>query len=199
MAFLDRLLRLIKMDRASRSTRRFRRNYARRTRYPELTREILESITEMEFDSAVVDYVHLKVGTGGRRRALEIISQMSRGIQAVYATWWVQGERDNGGLHQYFYNQGVEFAFMALEGYRLLGARKHAEMMARAIDAYLEEEESQRAHYSGEVTTMVEDYVEATKGSSLPALERMCDTTGENVIVLAFQYMKSHPEEFVTR
>ena len=121
MRLLDRLLRLIKMDRASRSTRRFFRNYARRTRYPELTREILDSIGELEFDSAVVDYVNLKVGTEGRRRALEIVSQMSRGIQAVYSTWWVQAEVDNGGLHQYFYNQGIDFAFMALEGYRLLG------------------------------------------------------------------------------
>src|SRR5262249_46541165 len=160
----------------------------------ELTREILDSIGELEFDSAVVDYVNLKVGTEGRRRALEIVSQMSRGIQAVYSTWWVQAEVDNGGLHQYFYNQGIDFAFMALEGYRLLGAPKHAELLSRAIDIYLGEEESQRAHYSGQLLTMLEDYVEARKASGLPELERMSHIEGEHVIGLAFQYMKKHPE-----
>src|SRR5262249_32400256 len=117
MDILDRLLRLIKMDRSSRSIRRFFREYDNRTRYPELTLAILSSIGELEFDAAVVDYVQLKVGENCRQE-FEIVAQMSPGIQAVFTTWWVQAEVDNGGLHQYFFNKGVDWAFKALEGYR---------------------------------------------------------------------------------
>jgi hypothetical protein len=199
MDLLDRLLRLIKMDRASRSIRRFYRDYDNRMRYPELTRDILDSIGELEFDAAVVDYVGLKIDMD-YTHALEIVSQMSPGIQAVYTTWWVRAEMDNGGIHQYFYNKGVDWAFKALEGYRLLGAPKHAALMAQAIDLYLQEEDQQRAHFSGNLLTMLEDYVEARKASNLKDLDALFDRIeGESIIELAFQYMKNHPEEFIAR
>jgi hypothetical protein len=195
---LDRLLAIIKMDRSSRWTRRFFREYDNRTRYPELTRKILESIGELEFDLAVVDYVGLKIEADYRRK-FEIVSQMSPGIQAVYSTWQVRAEVDNGGLHQYFYNQGVEWAFKALEGYRLLGAQVHAEVMARAIDLYLLEEGKQHAHFSGEVVTLLGDYCEARKKSKLPELDAIFSgIKNESVIDLSFSYMKRHMDQFIT-
>lgn len=196
MDILDRVLSLIKMDRSSRSTRRFLREYNRR--YPELTRKILESIDELVFDRAVVDYVQLKVEQDYENEDA-IISRMSPGIQAVYMTWWVQAEVDNGGLHQYFYNKGVDWAFKALEGYRLLGAPKHAAVMARAIEVYLHEEAQQAALRTGNVVSMLEEYVEARKESALPELDRLfSEVRDESVIDLAFTYMRHHMEEFIT-
>jgi len=195
MDFLDRLLALIKMDRSSRWSRRYLREHPR---YPELTRRILESISALDFDLAVVDYVSLKV-TSDYNRKLEIVSQMSPGIQAVYSTWCVQAEVDDGGLHQFFYNKGVDWAFKALEGYHLLGAHKHAEVMARAIEVHLEEEREQKAQFSGELVSLLEDYCEARKLSKLPDLDAQFPAThDESVIALAFEYMKRHMDQFIT-
>jgi Domain of unknown function (DUF4375) len=198
MRIIDRLLRLVKIDSASRSARKFFRDYANRTRYPQLTRETLQSIDELDFDSAVVDYVDIVID-GKYDRAIDIVSKMSPGIQAVYSTWWVQAEVDNGGLHQYFCNKGVEWAFKAVEGYKLLGAPKHTALVTRAIELYLEEEVEQKAFYRGNLQTMIEDYVEARKASDLPALDSLFYALEDEYIIgLAFEYMKRHLDEFVT-
>ena len=199
MGIFDRLLRFIKMDRASRSVRRFLREEAKRPRYLELTRTILESIEERDFSFAVFEYVSLAI-KDDHDHEFDIVSQMSQGMQAVYTTWWVQAEIDNGGFHQYFYNKGTQWALKALEGYHLLGAPKHALLMSQAIDLYRQEEEGQNEFYSGNPLTTLEEYVEARKVSCLPELDDLFyDLDEEDLVRLSFEYMKTHMDEFITQ
>lgn len=194
-AWSDWILSFIKMDRSSRSNRRFFREYAKRTRYPVLTREILESLTDSEIDSAIVDYVRLRIDQDYSNH-LKIVSSLSPGIRAVYSTWWVQCEVANGGFHQYFYNQGVDWAFTALEGYKLLGANDHAELVARAIDIYLKEEPEQLKLRPRDLSDMLERYVEARSDSTLPELDNFFyDLKSDG---LAIPYIRAHIDEFVT-
>jgi len=196
------LLRLLNLDSASRSVGKFLHGYANWTGYPEITRDALKSFDELHFDTAVVEYVNVRINEECKEhdRELDIVSRMSPGIQAVYTTWYVQTEVNEGGLHQYFYNKGVEWAFMAVEGYKRLGAPKHAALMLQAIEIYLDEELDQRAIYSGRPEAMIDDYVEARKVSALPALDSQFAglLKDESIIGLAFDYMRHHVDEFIT-
>ncbi len=191
----DRLLSIGKMDRASRSVRQLACDYETRTRYPVLTREILESLDDIDLVDAVVDYVQLKVNDDYERE-FEIVSSLPRGFQAAYSTWWVQAEVLNGGFHQYFYNRGVDWAFMALEGYKFFGADELASLMARAIEVYLQEEPEQLKHRTDNPLQMIEQYVKARNVSTLPELDSSFYEADDDG-ALAMEYIRAHIDVFV--
>ena len=192
---VDWILSFFKMDRDSRLIRQVFYEYANRTRYPVLTRDILESLDDSELLDAVVDYVDLKVDNDFERE-FEIVSSLPRGFQAVYSTWWVRAEVENGGFQQYFCNRGVDWAFMALEGYKLFGATRMADLMARAIDVYLHEEPEELKHFTGDPTQMIEQYLNARDVSALPELDDLFYEIDESDS--AVQYVRTHIDEFVT-
>jgi len=194
MEIVDRLLCIVRLDRNSRYERYFRHLADQ----AQLTRERLESFTdEFEFKHAVIEYVDCTIRSVYDRQDSAIV-HMSPGIRAVYYAWHVQAQVDNGGVHQYFFNKGVEHAFEAIEGYKLLGATKHAAFMAHAIDLYRAEESHQREFCGGNVLTMIEDYSESRKRSQLPSLDEQFPNSDEDVFGLALLYMKTHIDEFIT-
>jgi hypothetical protein len=190
----DWFLRFIKMDRSSRSTRKSFRDYDNRMRYPVLTRKILESLDDSDLVDAVRDYVQLKIEADYQHK-FQIVSSLPRSFQAVYSTWWVDAEVNNGGFHQYFFNQGADWAFMALEGYKLMGAREMAGLMARAIEVHLREEPEQQECRANGPLHLLEQYVEARKISGLPELDRTYYSL--SFYDVAIGYIRSHLDDFV--
>jgi hypothetical protein len=162
-------------------------------RFPVLTRAILESLDDGDLVGAVHDYVSLKVHKDYTNR-FAIVSSLPRGFQAVYSTWWVAAEVSNGGFHQYFYNQGTDWAFMALEGYKLFGAHETAALMARAIEVYLLEETERLVFPDVTPAQMIDGFVKSREASKLPELDRLFyETRGGG----ATEYIKAHLDEFV--
>jgi hypothetical protein len=194
-ALKDWLLSFVGRDRAASTEGDFMSNYENRERYPVLEREKLAALDDFDLVDAVVDYMQLKID-GDHEHAFEIVSNLPLGFRAVYSTWWVQAEVNNGGFHQYFYNWGVNWAFMALEGYKLFGAQELAALMARAIDVYLQEEPEQLQHRTADLTRMLAQYAKARELSTLPELDSLFyevqDTIG------AAEYIRNHLDEFVT-
>lgn len=174
----------------------FMTRWENRPRYPVLTREILRSLDDYDLADAVFDYVSLKI-EGSKDSDFTVVSQMPLGFQAVYSTWWVHAEVNNGGFHQYFYNQGINWAFMALEGYKLFGSTELASLMARAIEIYLEEEQEQLNYQTPDLSRMIEQYVEARRASALPDLDDMFYRleSGDR----AAEYIRNHLDEFIAR
>jgi hypothetical protein len=192
--FSDWIRRLVQRDRPAQLVDEFLRKHRNRRRYPVLTRTILESLDDFELAAAVVDHVQLRIDAQGGSD-FAVVSSLPRGFQAVYSTWWARVEFDNGGLYQYFYNHGVDWAFMALEGYKLLGAVELAGVMTRAIDVYLREEPEQSQHRTDDPRHMIERYVESHAASSLPELDRAFGAAPQEQ---AAEYIRCHLDEFIT-
>jgi hypothetical protein len=194
-ALANWLLGFVSLDRASREARQSSLGFEKRTRYPVLTRDILESLDDRDLFDAIFDYVCLKIG-GDYKNAFAIVSSLPRGFQAVYSIWWVGAEISNGGFHQYFYNKGVNWAFMALEGYKLFGENEKAGLMARAIDVYLQEEPEQLtilAHPENP-KQLIEQFVQAREASTLSELDRLFyETNGSGAV----EYIRAHVGDFV--
>jgi hypothetical protein len=101
-------------------------------RYPTLTVEILKGIPDPELEQALIDFVDCKVEESGKPER-EVIDMLSPGFRAVVSTWIVEGEVNNGGFNQFFWNPSREHAEVALAGFDLLGAKDYAQLMRRAI------------------------------------------------------------------
>lgn len=187
------ILGLVKGDGLTPEGRKFWHDFENRTRYPVLTRGILDSLDDQDLFNAIHDYVSLKVEKDyGNEFA--IVSSLPRGFQAVYSIWCLKAEVDNGGFYQFFYNKRVDWAFMALEGYKLFGEDKLAGLTARAIELYLQEEPEQRKFQTDNPLGMLEKFVEGRKLSTLPELDKLfyqcegCDGA---------EYIRAHIDEFV--
>lgn len=187
------LLGFVRMDRATREARQFWRDYENRPRYPVLTRAILKSLNDRDLFGAIQDYVSLKVERDSTKR-FAIVSSLPRRFQAVYSTWWVAAEISNGGFHQYFYNQGTDWAFMALEGYKLFGAHETAALMARAIEIHLFEETERLIFPDVTPAQMIDGFVKSREASKLPELDRLFYETHDGKPV---EYIRAHLDEFV--
>lgn len=99
--------------------------------YRQLTPEILATIPDHKLEQAVVDYVHGKIGDN-YSRAGEIVGGLPAGIRALYITWMVEAEVNNGGFNQYYWNSSGQFADQAVGAFEFFSAEKHADLMREA-------------------------------------------------------------------
>ena len=62
----------------------------------------------------------------------EIISGLKPGLRALYITWWVEAEVNNGGFNQYYWNSAGQFANEAPNSFEYFGAEQYAALMREA-------------------------------------------------------------------
>ena len=69
--------------------------------YTKLDEDTLNDIKDENLEQAIIDYIYNKVGDRFDKE-YEIVTGMSKGFRAIYTTWWVEAEVNNGGFNQYF-------------------------------------------------------------------------------------------------
>lgn len=108
------------------------RAFQNRTIYRRLTLEVLAGIADRDLELAVMDFISEKAKAhGGDERAA--LDALSEGFLAVYATWWVEAEVNNGGFNQLFWNSAGAYAQDAVAGFTRFGAPEQAALTQRAI------------------------------------------------------------------
>jgi hypothetical protein len=60
----------------------------------------------------------------------------------VFYTFVLEGEVDNGGYNQYFFNSSGKYALLTLEAFRLIGANENYENLKRAIAIHTREQKN---------------------------------------------------------
>lgn len=108
------------------------RKFEKRKIYKVLSPKIINTIADDDLEQAIIDYIDVKVGKNYHNQ-YQIVTSMSKGFQAIYTTWWVEAEVNNGGFDQYFFNSTQQFALEALEGFIEIGAVRNATLMGKAI------------------------------------------------------------------
>jgi hypothetical protein len=58
------------------------------------------------------------------------------GEKIFFSLWWFQSETNNGGLHQFFFNDSGSYAADALHSLELIGASKTAGILRRAMSVF---------------------------------------------------------------
>ena len=76
-----------------------------------------------------IDLLYRQIEAGG----IESLTQAER---RCFAMTWLYLEANNGGLHQFFFNDAGQFATDALEGLEMVGAAQTADILRRAIGLF---------------------------------------------------------------
>jgi hypothetical protein len=138
------------------------------TRWPDpkfrnLTREILTTIPPDDVGSAIVQHVALLIDEVGEDKRDDVVHSLPSGTQAVYTTWLVDAEVNNGGFNQFFFNPYGQFAGLALAGYELMGAEDYAEVMRSAIATRELERDRMAPYYDSETLEAFSESYEHTE------------------------------------
>jgi hypothetical protein len=160
-----------------------------------LTAALIARTPDDKLVDTVVDYVTVKIGDDWRNEQA-IIASLPKGCGAINAVAIADGEVNNGGFAQYFVNTEGASAETALDGYRMIGAPKRADLLREAIGIALKERSSDLCK---EARTDVKAFAKYCRNSSLPALDDRYYALdkSEDVYKLMARYIRSHPQDFI--
>jgi hypothetical protein len=162
-------------------------------RFRELTREVLASLSADDVGSAIVQHVELRVAAKGEETRDDIVLGLPIGTKAIYTTWLVDVDVNNGGFNQFFFNPSGKFAGIALGGYELLGAEEYAAIMRAAIATY-ESERDVIAPYRDAGT--LEAFRESYRHTKLDEVDQRYYALGDRIYEAWADFVRRRPELF---
>lgn len=80
---------------------------------------------------------------------LAYILSLSKPQQVIYIIWLLEGEVNNGGFNQYYYNSSGQFAKLAPDALKLVGATQFAALTQAANKMYEKEKYRITRHQDG--------------------------------------------------
>ena len=115
--------------------------------------------------------------------------------RSAFALRWFYIEANNGGLHQFFFNDAGKLAADALRGLEFLGAQSTAGILRRAMSVFpggvVPSDQEQRREFLNDSLTPEQE-------QSLSDLTTEFFRSSEPVADLLTAYIEQHPQEFPT-
>jgi hypothetical protein len=121
-------------------------------------------------------------------------TQLPRGMQYVYATALLEGEVENGGFNQYFYNVSSDYALEALAGYTMIGATEHAKIVRKAIDIFHRE---RWFHFRVKLRHSLDAFFDSYQYTRLSELDMSLFDLEEDPVALRAEYIRKNLNDFV--
>ncbi len=163
--------------------------------YKVLTTEILDKISDDMLEQTVFDNIYEIIGDDYKNE-LKNIQGLSPGQQAFWSTWVLEGEVNNGGFNQFYFNSSGQYSKMAEVGFKTIGAEKFADLTIRANNIYNENKERLEEFDDGTMESFSESY----KDNPLNELDTEFYALGETESIsgLRIKYIRDHVSEFTT-
>lgn len=115
--------------------------------------------------------------------------------RASFGLMWLFLETNNGGLHQFFFNDAGKLASDALRGLEMVGAPATASILRRALSVFpngdVPADQTERREFLCEILAPEQEKL-------LSDLTNEFFKSSENVAELLDRYVERHPEEFPT-
>jgi hypothetical protein len=163
--------------------------------YEKLSTEIIETISDDKLEQAIMDNIDTNF-ENGEPYTLEKISKLTKGQQAVFSTWWIEAEVNNGGFNQFYFNSSGQFAEMAKIGFKTIGAEKFSDLTKRANKIYIENKQRLEEFDDGTMESFSESY----KDNPLNDLDTEFYELykSENIGDLRIKYIRENISEYTT-
>ena len=158
--------------------------------YEKLDSATLREIPNTDLELAVFDYAASKLDGKNDR---QILMGLSPGVRALYLTWVVEAEVNNGGFNQYYFNTEGAFAPDAVDAFEFFGATQLAALM-REANAVREAEEKAMAKFKDAKT--LEAFLESYEETKLGPLDDRFIELSEKLTELRVARIRQTPELF---
>ena len=125
------------------------------------------------------------------------IMSWNKSQQAIYMIFHLEGEVENGGFNQFYYNSRGMYHEHLPDALKLVGAHKFAALMQRANQTFEKEKATITKHWDGTKEGFSESYKENPLNQyddQFYELEK-----SELIETLLVKYVREHKEDFVDR
>jgi hypothetical protein len=163
--------------------------------YKNLTSKILDSIADDKLEQAIMDNIDTKF-QDGEQYTLDKISELTNGQKAIFSTWWLEAEVNNGGFNQFYFNSSGQFAEMAEVGFMTIGAEKFSELTKRANKIYSENKQRLEEFDDGTMESFSESYKDNPLNDLDTEFYNLYDS--EKIGELRIKYIRENKNEFIT-
>jgi hypothetical protein len=163
--------------------------------YEKLTPEIFMTIPDDKLEQAIMDNIDTNFEKG-EQYTLDKISKLTKGQQAVFSTWWLEAEVNNGGFNQFYFNSSGQYAKMAEIGLETIGAKKFSELCSRANKIFTENKERLEEFDDGTVESFSESYKDNPLNDLDTEFYELYES--ENIGDLRIKYIRENISEFTT-
>lgn len=171
------------------------KDFDNRKKYSSFTADILKSIPDDKLEMAVIDYITDLKLKGNFKEEYRMIKNLSKGFQYIYITWAFDGEVNNGGFIQYFYNSSGMFAVELMEALHNIQAYKTEKIASEAIAVYNKERAlHDKVKKEGSRKSFMSSYGE----SELGRLDELFYNSGEDLSRLRIRYIRDNSSLFIT-
>ncbi len=167
------------------------RDFGTRRRFRELNREVLSQLPEDRLEAAIVDYITGFKIKGETAREYPIVKELTPAFGWIYAMRVVEEEVHKAGFDDFFSGPRSDFALEAYDGYRAIGATKHAMVLSKALAAVTGLAGGWvRAEYRAAIETFRKTGVEGLDAitEEFKALPAIVDLTN--------RYVRANPDQF---
>jgi hypothetical protein len=179
------------MDEVLRSVEQFKN----RRIYKVLTTDILAGLKDEEIEQVVFDNISANIGDDTHRER-EKVGALTRGQRAIYVTWMVEAEVNNGGFNQFYFNSSGQLADLAEEAFKTIGADQFADLVKKANSIYKEIKEDLEKYNDGTIESFSNSY----KGNPLNDLDSAFYKLDDSQLnQLRLKYIKENVNEFVDK
>ena len=160
-----------------------------------LTKEILAAIPDDKLEQSVFDNIYEIIGDDYENE-LSNIQKLTIGQQGFWSTWILEGEVNNGGFNQFYFNSSRQYSKMAEIGFRTIGTEKYAGLTSRANKIYAENKENLAEFDDGTLESFSESYKDNPLNKLDDEFYKLADT--ESISDIRIKYIREHIQEFTT-
>jgi Domain of unknown function (DUF4375) len=97
-----------------------------------MTLENIKSAADKDVDQQIMDCIEYRLSELSYDTN-RLLNNLSPAAGYLYLTWLVEGEVNNGGFNQYFWNGYGDYANEAVKAFEYFGAVEHTKVMCLAI------------------------------------------------------------------
>ncbi|MEM9832832.1 MAG: DUF4375 domain-containing protein [Bacteroidota bacterium] len=169
-------------------------DFMNRPIYKNLTVEIINNLHDEDLTLAVMDTIWVKMDKN-LSNEFEIVSSLPEGRKAIYSTYVVESEVNNGGFNQFYFNSSSQFAEIAVEGFAHIGVLELAELMRKANATYIHEYDKITEEQDGTLEGFSRSYEDNPLGKYDDEFYKLDEADSLNTLQVKF--IRENKEEFI--
>ncbi|WP_342088757.1 DMP19 family protein [Dyadobacter sp. OTU695] len=168
--------------------------FKNRTIHKILTSPIIDSTSDDDLLQVVFDNLSEKLPTDYEKE-YETVLGWNKSRQAIYMVWILEGEVNNGGYNQFYFNSGGQFRKHLPDALRRVNAIKTADLTLAANDSYEKQKDKITKHQDGSLEGFSKSYEDNPLNGFDEQFYALSEI--ENLQKLQVDFIRKHKPDFI--
>jgi len=169
-------------------------DFKNRPIYKSLTTNIIDTTPDDDLVQSIFDILILRFPKDYTKEYQTVLG-WTKSQQAIYITWYLEAEVNNGGFNQFYYNPGGQYAGLIPGALELIGASNFADLTIRANEVYQRENDKITRQQDGSLAGFSKSYDDNPLNKFDEEFHVL--NKGGRLQNIQVDYIRNHKEDFI--